>query len=194
MPAALALPQCRPDLGVTPESYMAAVLDGVKQYYAQSGRPRESGQAAGAGRGGELGSNGGSTATAFVRLLSTCGSRGSRHAVPSAPPGCLPLPRRPDVECRLLLSIDRERGCEEALATVELAARLRGSGVVGVALTGNPSEGEWRELRPALDAARERGLKVTLEAGEVRCCGAQGGAALQRMHGRALATCAAAAR
>lgn len=43
---------------------------------------------------------------------------------------------------------------------------------------GNPTVGEWEELRPAMDAARERGLKVSLEA-EVRrlhrqaadCCG-----------------------
>ena len=32
---------------------------------------------------------------------------------------------------------------------------------------GNPTVGEWDELRPAMDAARERGLKVSLEA-EVR--------------------------
>ena len=36
-------PQCRPDLGVSRESYMAAVLEGVRQYYENSYRPREAG-------------------------------------------------------------------------------------------------------------------------------------------------------
>ena len=41
-----------------------------------------------------------------------------------------------DLECRLLLSIDREKEVEDAFATVELAAQLMDKGVVGVALTG----------------------------------------------------------
>lgn len=41
-----------------------------------------------------------------------------------------------DLECRLLLSIDREKEVEDAFATVELAAQLMDQGVVGVALTG----------------------------------------------------------
>ena len=50
-------------------------------------------------------------------------------------PPCLPaLPA--DLDCRLLLSIDREKGVEDAMATVELAAQLQDKGVVGVALTG----------------------------------------------------------
>lgn len=36
-------PKCRPDLGVSRESYMAAVLEGVRQYYENSYRPREAG-------------------------------------------------------------------------------------------------------------------------------------------------------
>lgn len=43
----------------------------------------------------------------------------------------------------MLLSINREHP-EDALETVALAAATRGRGVVGVALTGNPSAGEVR--------------------------------------------------
>lgn len=47
---------------------------------------------------------------------------------------------------RLLLSINREHAPEEAFETVALAATLRDRGVVGVALTGNPSAGEVRAV------------------------------------------------
>ena len=45
--------QCRPDLGITRESYMAAVLEGVRQYYENSYRPREAGANRGAAVAGQ---------------------------------------------------------------------------------------------------------------------------------------------
>ena len=75
---------------------------------------------------------------------------------------------------RLLLSIDRREGTQQALATVELAAQHMHRGVVGIDLSGNPSIGELRTWLPALQLARQKGLKLTLHAGEVRPAGGRG--------------------
>ena len=67
---------------------------------------------------------------------------------------------------RLLLSIDRRESKAAAMRTVELAADFH-EVVVGVDLSGNPSIGEFQTWAPALQRARELGLKITLHAGEV---------------------------
>mmetsp|Transcript_26097 Transcript_26097/g.49276 ORF Transcript_26097/g.49276 Transcript_26097/m.49276 type:complete len:351 (-) Transcript_26097:333-1385(-) len=74
-------------------------------------------------------------------------------------------PRR--VLARLILSIDRRESSADAIATVQLAAKMRSRGVVGVDLSGNPNLGEWQTFEPALQLARELGLKLTLHCGEV---------------------------
>lgn len=108
-------PKRRPDRGLTKESYVAAVLTGIEQYYAAS-----------------------------------------------------PRPRAEDITVRLLLSIDRQQDGTEAMETAQLAVRLaaQGAPVAGVALTGNPSVGEWEDWKPALDYARQQGLRVAVEAGQ----------------------------
>ena len=68
---------------------------------------------------------------------------------------------------RLLLSIDRREDGEAAMETVKLAAELKGQGVVGVDLSGNPTLGSWDSWEPALREARRLGLKLTIHAGEV---------------------------
>ena len=68
---------------------------------------------------------------------------------------------------KLLLSIDRRESTEQALETVQLAASLQDQGVVGIDLSGNPAVGTWQTWLPALNKAREQGLKITLHAAEV---------------------------
>ena len=68
---------------------------------------------------------------------------------------------------RLLLSIDRRESTQQALATVELAVAYTHRGVVGIDLSGNPSVGELATWLPALQLARQKGLKLTLHAAEV---------------------------
>ena len=48
----------------------------------------------------------------------------------------------PDIQVRLLLSIDRRQSAEEALDTARLAVRLKDEGVAGLDLSGNPSIGQ----------------------------------------------------
>ncbi|PSC76982.1 Adenosine deaminase [Micractinium conductrix] len=75
--------------------------------------------------------------------------------------------RTQDIQVRLLLSIDRRQSAAEAMGTARLAVQLRDEGVAGLDLSGNPSVGQWETWRPALEYARQQGLKVTVHAGEV---------------------------
>jgi len=72
-------------------------------------------------------------------------------------------------EGRLIVSIDRRESAEEALTTARLAVELAAESplVVGVDLSGNPAEGEWGSVEPALAVARASGLPVTLHFAEL---------------------------
>lgn len=68
---------------------------------------------------------------------------------------------------RLILSINRDETCDQALETVQLACEFHSRGVVGVDLSGNPSAGEFSTWVPALQLAKSKSLGVTIHAGEV---------------------------
>ena len=82
-------------------------------------------------------------------------------------------------EGRLIVSIDRRESAEEALTTARLAVELAaesplGRLLVGVDLSGNPAEGEWGSVEPALAVARANGLPVTLHFAELPDRSAEG--------------------
>mmetsp|Transcript_189 Transcript_189/g.349 ORF Transcript_189/g.349 Transcript_189/m.349 type:complete len:354 (+) Transcript_189:104-1165(+) len=77
------------------------------------------------------------------------------------------LRNSPQLLARLILSVDRRETREAAIETVQLAASMRDRGVVGIDLSGNPSIGEWSIFEPALQLARDLGLKCTLHCAEV---------------------------
>ena len=72
---------------------------------------------------------------------------------------------------RLLLSIARTGSAERALATVEMAARLRagfrGRHIVGIDFSGNPTKGSFADFQEAFMAARAAGLRVAVHTGEI---------------------------
>ncbi|GMI47501.1 hypothetical protein TrCOL_g4769 [Triparma columacea] len=71
---------------------------------------------------------------------------------------------------RLIISIDRSRGVEEARENMDIAKELFKMGhdyVVGVDLGGNPTKGTFKEFKGLLEEVRTAGMKVTVHAGEV---------------------------
>eukprot|EP00879_Flechtneria_rotunda_P008894 GHRR01009314.1.p1 GENE.GHRR01009314.1~~GHRR01009314.1.p1 ORF type:complete len:241 (+),score=87.96 GHRR01009314.1:543-1265(+) len=68
---------------------------------------------------------------------------------------------------KFILSIDRRNNTADAMETVNLALHLRPQGIVGMDLSGNPALGSWDTWLPAIQHARQSGLKITLHAAEV---------------------------
>jgi adenosine deaminase len=68
----------------------------------------------------------------------------------------------------LILSIDRSKhSASDALEIVSLACEMRGRGVVGVDLCGNPAKGNVSIFKDAFAKAREEGLHITLHFAEI---------------------------
>lgn len=147
--SAWAFLQARPEYGMTKESYLDAVFQGIAGYYAASRR-----------------------ALGAVRVLWQCGAAAlptrlrlspiqnadaaaaaasiscQQHVpVPSCSPP-RPYPNKADIQVRLLLSIDRRQSTEEALDTARLAVRLKDEGVAGGHCVGMGAcaIGNWRRL------------------------------------------------
>ncbi|KAG7523040.1 adenosine deaminase [Solea senegalensis] len=76
-----------------------------------------------------------------------------------------------DIDVRFLVAIDRRNGAKVAMETVELAEEflLSSDGlVVGLDLSGDPTVGDGKSLLPALERARNCGLKLSLHLSEVQ--------------------------
>ncbi|KAK6319771.1 hypothetical protein J4Q44_G00088780 [Coregonus suidteri] len=75
-----------------------------------------------------------------------------------------------DIEVRFLVAVDRRNGTEVAMETVKLAEDFMlstGGLVVGLDLSGDPTVGHGRDLLPALQKAKNCGLKLSLHLSEV---------------------------
>ncbi|KAM3608873.1 uncharacterized protein V6R79_006032 [Siganus canaliculatus] len=75
-----------------------------------------------------------------------------------------------DIDVRFLVAIDRRNGTEVAMETVKLAEDFMlssNSVVVGLDLSGDPTVGHGKDLLPALQKARNCGLKLSLHLSEV---------------------------
>ncbi|XP_071351862.1 N6-Methyl-AMP deaminase [Trachinotus anak] len=75
-----------------------------------------------------------------------------------------------DIDVRFLVAIDRRNGAEVAMETVALAEQflLSSDGlVVGIDLSGDPTVGDGKSLLPALERAKNCGLKLSLHLSEV---------------------------
>ncbi|XP_033109542.1 adenosine deaminase-like protein isoform X2 [Anneissia japonica] len=70
---------------------------------------------------------------------------------------------------RFLLSVDRSRGVNVAMETVQLAKQFKESSkgiVIGVDLSGNPNVGDMNDFVPVLKEAKNAGLKLALHIAE----------------------------
>lgn len=75
-----------------------------------------------------------------------------------------------DIDVRFLVAIDRRNGSQVAMETVQLAEEflLSSDGlVIGIDLSGDPTVGHGRDLIPALQRAKNSGLKLSLHLSEV---------------------------
>ncbi|XP_034032150.1 adenosine deaminase-like protein [Thalassophryne amazonica] len=75
-----------------------------------------------------------------------------------------------DIDVRFLLAVDRRNGAEVAMETVKMAEdfKLSSDGlVVGLDLSGDPMVGHVKALLPALQRAKNCGLKLSLHIAEV---------------------------
>ncbi|KAG9341932.1 hypothetical protein JZ751_018249 [Albula glossodonta] len=76
-----------------------------------------------------------------------------------------------DIAVRFLVAIDRRNGAEAAMETVKLAEDFMVSSdgvVVGLDLSGDPTVGHGKDLLPALQKAKNSGLRLALHLSEVQ--------------------------
>ena len=181
--------------GTTIDGYVDAVLDEFRMYElrARTGKDDDETAEAAAAGGASSSSSSSSSLSSYnsdVRIVGGPSVTVERPSSSSSPP---PPSSSPSVDGvpssgvpssspstklrmipRLLLSFDRSKPVSEALAIASLAVKLFEGGspyVVGVDLGGNPTVGRFEDFVPALQQARDAGLKVSVHCGEVPCKG-----------------------
>lgn len=75
----------------------------------------------------------------------------------------------PTIHVRLILSMDRRNTLAEAEEVVRLCKKFMPSGVVGIDLCGDPAQGDVSLFTPAVQAAKDAGLNVTIHFAEAEC-------------------------
>ncbi|TPX35664.1 hypothetical protein SmJEL517_g01949 [Synchytrium microbalum] len=72
-----------------------------------------------------------------------------------------------DIIVRVILTIDRKAGLDDALDTIQLAAKYMSEGVVGIDLAGDPFADHYQTYSQAIKNAKSYGLKVTIHFCEI---------------------------
>ena len=74
------------------------------------------------------------------------------------------------IKSKLIISVNRARGIQEANENVDLAIALAGQGhaIAGIDLSGDPRKGDFREYEDSLTKARRAGLKISVHFAEHR--------------------------
>lgn len=66
----------------------------------------------------------------------------------------------------LILSLRRDTNYSTAEQTIDLALKYHGKGVIGIDLSGDSTQGDGKDIFPALIRAKENNLPITLHIGE----------------------------
>jgi adenosine deaminase len=74
----------------------------------------------------------------------------------------------PEIQVKLLLSINRSFTVDVAESIVDLALKFTDRGVVGIDLSGNPQLGDFSTWVVPLERARKAGLGLAIHAAEIR--------------------------
>lgn len=133
-------PKNNPEIGMTKNSYLEAVLQGITNFQKNANRKKET--------------NSENAEKTSARLKTDDGSK-------------VDIGNGNSIIVRILLSIDRRENSESAIETVQLALGSRERGVVGVDLSGNPTIGDWATFEPALIRAKNEKFPITLHCGEI---------------------------
>ena len=69
---------------------------------------------------------------------------------------------------RLILSVDRAKGLDDGLETIELANTYKNSPyLVGIDFSGNPKVFSFKDFQPCFDLAKKYAFKITVHTAEI---------------------------
>lgn len=71
-----------------------------------------------------------------------------------------------DMIARLILSVDRTKGLEDALETVELCNEIKNEYIVGIDFSGNPEVANFKDYKQVFELTKKYKLKITVHTAE----------------------------